>query len=120
MCPAVCPKWGGEGGVKGPRGMVAKMVYEPVAGCRFLARYPLSGSEDDWARLWRDGHVFEDFATAERVAAMLRVEGEPHAYAVVHGNEEGEPVAATISVDQATAALRDEAYKARMERMHLD
>ena len=116
-----------------PRGVVQRMILEPLPRCLYLRRNEeiILGDQWEWTTDKHDAYVFPEFELAEAAAERIRKRGERLVFPVVVGDN-AEPERAQAQAPRSEAARRRPAkdeqwhrerlqrHRDMMERMHLD
>ena len=116
-----------------PRGVVQRMILEPLPRCLYLRRNEeiILGDQWEWTADKHDAYVFPEFELAEAAAERIRKRGERLVFPVVFG-EDAEKERAPAQAPRLEAPRRRPAkdeqwhrerlqrHRDMMERMHLD
>jgi hypothetical protein len=116
-----------------PRGVVQRMILEPLPRCLYLRRNEkvLLGDQWEWTTDKHDAYVFAEFERAEAAAERIRKRGERLVFPVVFGEDaeqertQAQPPRLEAprrrpAKDEQWHRKRLQRHREMMERMHLD
>lgn len=101
-----------------PRGVIQKLVFEPVLHTVYLRRNEelMAEFEWEWSEKADEGFIFPTFDAAEKRVAELKAEGEEHIHAVVV-SELQERLRKERELRHELAAQETEASAAELDRL---